>query len=313
MVKTIRINNTALDVSSFCLGTMNFGSRDNKGVSFAMLDQYADAGGNFLDTANNYAVWVGEGGESETTLGQWMQERGNRHRMVVASKAGCPTKQAPMSSRPEHILAECDRSLTRLQTDYLDLFYYHVDDRTVPLEVQLETMAKLTQSGKVRYIGASNFKAWRLAEAAAVSAAHDYPAFCCVQQRYTYLRPRLDASFNAQISTNDDLLEFCRERDLQLVAYSSLLGGAYSRDDRKIPWQYRHADTDIRRATLVETAKELGATPNQLLLAWLTGRGIIAVTGASTEAQMKESLAAFDLSLSDAILDRLDAAGATAP
>tara|TARA_B110000211_G_C14074621_1_gene551485 strand:+ start:1018 stop:1959 length:942 start_codon:yes stop_codon:yes gene_type:complete len=313
MVKTIRINNTALDVSSFCLGTMNFGSRDNKGVSFAMLDQYADAGGNFLDTANNYAVWFGEGGESEKALGQWMQARGNRHRMVVASKAGCPTKQAPMSSRPEHILAECDRSLTRLQTDYLDLFYYHVDDRTVPLEVQLETMAKLTQSGKVRYIGASNFKAWRLAEASAVSAAHDYPAFCCVQQRYTYLRPRVDASFNAQISANDDLLEFCRERNLQLVAYSSLLGGAYSRDDRKIPSQYRHADTDIRRATLVETAKELGATPNQLLLAWLTGRGIIAVTGASTEAQMKESLAAFDLSLSDAILDRLDAAGATAP
>lgn len=313
MVKTIRINNTALDVSSFCLGTMNFGSRDNKGVSFAMLDQYADAGGNFLDTANNYAVWFGEGGESEKALGQWMQARGNRHRMVVASKAGCPTKQAPISSRPEHILAECDRSLTRLQTDYLDLFYYHVDDRTVPLEVQLETMAKLTQSGKVRYIGASNFKAWRLAEASAVSAAQNYPAFCCVQQRYTYLRPRVDASFNAQISANDDLLEFCRERNLQLVAYSSLLGGAYSRDDRKIPSQYRHADTDIRRATLVETAKELGATPNQLLLAWLTGRGIIAVTGASTEAQMKESLAAFDLSLSDAILDRLDAAGATAP
>jgi aryl-alcohol dehydrogenase-like predicted oxidoreductase len=195
-----------------------------------------------------------------------------------------------------------------LQTDYIDLFYYHVDDRAVPLEVQLETMYRLTQSGKVRYIGASNFKAWRLAEAAAISAATDYPAFCCVQQRYTYVRPRVDADFNAQISANDDLLEYCRERDLQLIAYSSLLSGAYSRADRKIPRQYRHADTDVRKATLLRTAKELDATPNQVLLAWLTGRGIIPVTGASTEEQMRESMAAFDLSLSDGILDRLDAA-----
>jgi aryl-alcohol dehydrogenase-like predicted oxidoreductase len=309
-MRSVRINNTELDVSMFCLGTMNFGSRDSKQISYAMLDQYVGGGGNFLDTANNYAVWIGEGGESETTLGQWMQERGNRKDMVVASKAGCPTKQAPMSSAPEHIIAECERSLERLQTDYIDLFYYHVDDRAVPLEVQLETMAKLTQSGKVRYIGASNFKAWRLAEAASVSAANNYPGFCCVQQRHTYLRPRVDAGFGAQISTNNDLLEYCSERSLQLIAYSSLLSGAYSRDDRKIQKQYRHADSDARKATLSAIAGELSVTPNQVLLAWLTGRGVIPVTGASTEAQMQESMAAFELSLSDDILDRLDAAGA---
>lgn len=309
-MRKTRINNTELDVSMFCLGTMNFGSRDSIDVSYAMLDQYVDGGGNFLDTANNYAVWIGEGGESETTFGRWMQDRGNRQHMVIASKAGCPTKHAPMSSKPEHILAECDRTLKRLQTDYIDLYYYHVDDRTVPLEVQLETMDKLTQSGKVRYIGASNFKAWRLAEAAAVSAAHHYPTFCCVQQQYTYLRPRVDASFNAQVSANDDLLEYCQQRGLQLIAYSSLLSGAYNRDDRKIQKQYRHADTDVRLAALSDIALELGATPNQVLLAWLTGRDIIPVTGASTREQMNESMAAFDLSLSDAILDRLDAAGA---
>jgi aryl-alcohol dehydrogenase-like predicted oxidoreductase len=309
-VRKVRINNTQLDVSKFCLGTMNFGSRDSKAVSYAMLDLYVDGGGNFLDTANNYAVWVGEGGESETTLGQWMQERGNRQHMVVASKAGCPTKDAPMSSKPEHILAECDRSLMRLQTDYIDLFYYHVDDRTVPLEVQLETMDKLTRSGKVRYIGASNFKAWRLAEAAAISAANDYPAFSTVQQRYTYLRPRIDANFNVQVSANDDLLDYCQERNLQLIAYSSLLSGAYSREDRKIQKQYRHADTDVRKAALLRIAQELAVTPNQVLLAWLTGRGIIPVTGASTQEQMQESMAAFDLTLPEAILDRLDSAGA---
>lgn len=308
-MKTLTLNGTALDVSLFCLGTMNFGSRDSKEVAFAMLDQYVAGGGNFLDTANNYAVWNGEGGESETTLGQWMRARGNRQDVIVASKAGCPTKQAPMSSRPEHILAECERSLARLQTDYLDLYYYHVDDRTVPLEVQLETMERLRESGKVRYVGASNFRAWRLAEAAAISAANDYPAFCCVQQRYTYLRPRVDANFNAQVSANDDLLGYCRAHDLTLIAYSSLLSGAYSRNDRKIPWQYRHPDSDARKAALQEAARELRATPNQVLLAWLTGRGIIPVTGASTAEQMRESLAEFDLTLPDDILQRLDAAG----
>ncbi|MBT5817944.1 MAG: aldo/keto reductase [Proteobacteria bacterium] len=307
-MKSIRLNGTELDVSMFCLGTMNFGSRDDRAVSYAMLDQYVEGGGNFLDTANNYAVWIGEGGESETMLGRWMHERGNRGNMIVASKAGCPTQDAPMSSKPEHILAECDRTLKRLQTDYLDLYYYHLDDRSVPIDVQLETMDQLTRSGKVRYIGASNFKAWRLAEAAAVSKANDYPAFCCVQQRYTYLRPRVDARFGAQVSSNDDLLEYCRERGLQLVAYSSLLSGAYSRDDRRIQKQYRHKDSDARMAALLEAAHETASTPNQVLLAWLTGRGIIPVTGASTAEQMMESLAGFDLSISVELLDRLDAA-----
>ncbi len=307
-MKSTRLNDTELDVSMFCLGTMNFGSRDDRTVSYAMLDQYVEGGGNFLDTANNYAVWIGKGGESETLLGRWMQERGNRGDMIVASKAGCPTQEAPMSSKPEHILAECDRTLKRLRTDHIDLYYYHLDDRSVPLEVQLETMDKLTRSGKVRYIGASNFKAWRLAEAAAVSKANGYPAFCCVQQRHTYLRPRVDARFGAQVSSNDDLLEYCRERHLQLIAYSSLLSGAYSRDDRKVQQQYRHKDSDARMAALLNVAEEIAATPNQVLLAWLTGRGIIPVTGASTAEQMRESLAAFDLTLSEALLDRLDAA-----
>jgi aryl-alcohol dehydrogenase-like predicted oxidoreductase len=310
-MKSIRLNGTELDVSMFCLGTMNFGSRDDRAVSYAMLDQYVEGGGNFLDTANNYAVWIGEGGESETMLGRWMHERGNRGNMIVASKAGCPTQDAPMSSKPEHILAECDRTLKRLQTDYLDLYYYHLDDRSVPLNVQLETMDQLTRSGKVRYIGASNFKAWRLAEAAAVSKANDYPAFCCVQQRHTYLRPRVDARFGAQVSSNDDLLEYCRERGLQLVAYASLLSGAYSRDDRRIQKQYRHKDSDARMAALLEAAHATAATPNQVLLAWLTGRGIIPVTGASTAEQMMESLAGFDLSISVELLDRLDAAADT--
>ena len=309
-MKTTTIRNTDLNISMFCLGGQSFGSRDDKTVSYAMLDQFVDGGGNFLDTANNYAIWNGEGGESETMLGNWLADRGNRDQIVLASKMGSRANDAAMSSKPEHIRRECERSLKRLQTDHLDLYYFHCDDRSVPLADQLGTMHELVQEGKVRYVGASNFRAWRLAEAAAVSAANDITAFCCVQQRYTYLRPRVDADFGFQKSCNDDLLEYCRERDFQLVAYSPLLGGAYIREDRKIQGQYRHPDSDARKATLFEVAEEVGATPNQVILAWLTGRGVIPISGASKAEQLNESLIGFDLTLSEDILDRLDAAGA---
>ena len=181
----------------------------------------------------------------------------------------------------------------------------------MPLEDQLGAMDQLGREGKVRHVGASNFRAWRLAEAAAVSAANNITAFCCVQQRHTYLRPRVDADFGFQKSTNDDLLEYCRERDFQLIAYSPLLGGAYIREDRPIQRQYRHADSDARKATLFQIADEIGATPNQVILAWLTGRGVIPISGASKAQQLSESLIGFDLTLSDEILDRLARNAAT--
>jgi len=310
-MKTTTINNTDLHVSMFCLGGAFFGTRDSKEVSFAMLDQFAEAGGNFIDSANSYATWMGEGGESETMFGKWMQERGNREHMVVSTKMGNAAKDAPASSRPEDILRECDRSLARLQTDYLDLYYFHRDDRTVPLEDQLGAMDSLVQSGKVRHIGASNFKTWRLAEAVGVSKAHGYAAFCCVQQRYTYLRPRVDANFGGQVSCNDELLDYCAERDFQLLAYSPLLNGAYIREDRSDKqYQYRHRDSDVRKDVLFQVATEIGATPNQVILAWLTGHGIIPTTSASTREQMNDTLGGADLTLPDEILRRLDAAGA---
>jgi aryl-alcohol dehydrogenase-like predicted oxidoreductase len=309
-MKTTTIKGTDLRISMFCLGGQSFGSRDSQQVSYAMLDQFVEAGGNFLDTANNYAIWNGKGGESETMIGQWMAERGNRDQLVVATKMGAPARDAAMGSRPEDILRECDRSLKRLQTDHIDLYYFHCDDRKVPLADQLGTMDRLVKAGKIRQVGASNFKAWRLAEAAAVSSANDIAEFCCVQQRYTYLRPHVNASFGFQISCNSDLLEYCGVHNFQLIAYSPLLGGAYIREDRPIQKQYRHRDSDVRKEVLFQVAEEIGATPNQVILAWMTGRGVIPITGASNAEQMSESIAGFDLILSDEILDRLDGAGA---
>jgi aryl-alcohol dehydrogenase-like predicted oxidoreductase len=257
-----------------------------------------------------YAMWIGEGGESELLLGKWMRERSNRDRVVIASKVGFQYQDVPSSNAPAIIEAECEKSLKRLGIECIDLYYAHRDDRNTPLEAQLEAFDRLVCAGKVRYIGASNFKAWRLAEASALSTAHDWAAFCCVQQRYTYFRPRVDADFAFQTSSNEDLLEYCREREFPLLAYSPLLGGAYVRDDRPIPMQYKHADTDARKATLVAVAEELATGPNQVVLAWMISHNIWPVSGASTSEQIAASIEAAAIDLSEDQLERLDQAGA---
>jgi len=309
-MKTIKLGKTDLEVSMFCIGGQSFGTRDKEDLVYPLLDRYVEAGGNFLDTSNMYATWMGEGGESETLLGHWMRQRQNRNQMIIASKVGFAAKDAPQSTRAEDIMRECERSLQRLQTDRIDLYYAHRDDREVPLDEQLGAFDQLIQAGKVRYIGASNFKAWRLAEAAGVSAFKALRSFCCIQQRYTYLRPRVDADFDFQTSCNEDLLEYCRERELPLLAYSPLLSGAYIRDDRRIPAQYLHADSDARLAALRTVADETEATPNQVILGWLTGQSIIPVTGASTSKQLEESIKGFDLTLTQAQMTTLNQAGA---
>jgi len=310
MMDTRRLGGTDLDVSALCLGTMHFGTRDDESISYALLDQFVEAGGNFLDTANMYAMWIGKGGESETLLGKWMKERNNRGRLIIASKVGFQYQDVPSSNAPAVIEAECEKSLRRLGIECIDLYYAHRDDRTTLLEVQLEAFDKLVRAGKVRHIGASNFKAWRLAEAEAFTTAHGWAAFCCVQQRYTYFRPRVDADFAFQTACNDDLLEYCRERRFPLLAYSPLLGGAYVRNDRPIPMQYDHADSDARKTVLKQAGEELGVGANQVVLAWMISNGIWPVIGASTHDQMSAGLDAAAIKLSADQLERLEQAGA---
>jgi aryl-alcohol dehydrogenase-like predicted oxidoreductase len=189
----------------------------------------------------------------------------------------------------------------------------HVDDRVTPIEETLEAMARLVKSGKVKYIGASNFLAWRLADSRALSAARSLPRYCCIQQRHSYLRPRPGASFDPQIAANDDLLDWCASTRITLLAYSPLLGGAYTRPDRTIPEQYRGADTDERAKRLSAVARDIGATPNQVVLAWLMQAepAAIPVMAAGSLEQLKENLGALDFRLTPEQVRTLSTAGAT--
>ncbi len=313
-MRTIPLGSSGVEVSVFCLGAMYFGTRNDKASSYRLLDQYVAAGGAFLDTANIYSHWVEgfQGGESETLLGEWLRARGNRAQMFIASKVGFPYGDVTHGLRAAQIEEECNKSLRRLGVETIDLYYSHVDDRSTPLEETMGAFDRLVRAGKVRFIGASNFLAWRLAQVHALSAANGWPDYCCIQQRYTYLRPKPGADFDPQIAANTDLLDYCRSNPVTLLAYSSLLSGAYTRSDRSIGPEYLGPDADARLAALHTVAAAHSASPNQVILAWLLQGEppIIPVMAAGSEAQMTENLAALELVLSRDELALLNHAGA---
>jgi aryl-alcohol dehydrogenase-like predicted oxidoreductase len=312
-VKTKELGHTGVEVSSLCLGAMFFGTRTDKAMSFRILDAYVDAGGSFIDTANIYAGWVpgGHAGDSELLLGEWMRERGNRANLFIASKVGFDYNGVERRLRAREIQEECDKSLKRMQVDSIDLYYAHVDDRVTPLEETMQAFDRLIEAGKVRFIGASNYLAWRLEQAYRVSKENGWAKFCCIQQRYTYLRPKPGASFAPQVFANDDLLDCCRSTGVTLLAYSVLLGGAYTRADRTIPEQHAGPDTDNRMRALRAVAQESGATVNQVVLRWMmqSSPPILPLIAASDEAQLQENLGALDFELTSDQMERLDKAG----
>jgi aryl-alcohol dehydrogenase-like predicted oxidoreductase len=278
-----------------------------------MLDAFLDHGGDFIDTANIYSHWYegAVGGESENMLGEWMQARNNRSQVIIASKVGFAYQDVPASTSAHWIETECEKSLKRLQTDYLDLYYAHNDDRNTPLEESMEAFYQLIRKGKVRQIGASNFLAWRIAQANAVAREHGWAEYCCIQQRYTYLRPRAGTSFAPQVSANEDLEDFCRNMPVTLLAYSPLLDGAYVRDDREFNPNYLGADSDARLKVLHAVADETAATVNQVILAWLMQHSpqTIPLVSAGTMEQLEENLVAARLTLTEEQLHTLDSAG----
>ena len=312
-MRKVSLGETGENVSALCLGAMYFGTRQNKGESFQLLDQYFEAGGSFIDTANIYAWWVEgfQGGESETILGAWIKERKNRDQVFIASKVGFGYQDVPVTLKADIIEQECNKSLKRLGVETIDLYYAHNDDRDTPLEETLEAFHRLKEAGKIRYIGASNTLAWRLEEARWLSLTNEWPEYCCVQQRHTYIRRKHGTHFTPQVAVNEDLLDYAKNRGITLLAYSALLSGAYTRADRDFSEQYQGADTNYRVAALQEVALEVNATPNQVILAWMLQGDppVLPLIAASTAEQMQENLDVLDLTLNPEQMQRLDAAG----
>jgi aryl-alcohol dehydrogenase-like predicted oxidoreductase len=231
---------------------------------------------------------------------------------VIATKVGVNRADRGPSLSRDTIEEEIEGSLQRLRTDRVDLYYAHVDIREEPLGETLAAFNDLVVSGKVRAIGCSNYRAWRIAEARAVSRELGIAEYCCVQQRHTYLRPVQGASFDRQTSSNEDLLDYCREHpEFRMLAYSPLLKGAYSREDREIPRQYQGPDSAARMGALERVASEVGGSKSQVVYAWMLSGSpaVIPLTAPTTLAQLRENLGALRFSLSAEHVAALDGAG----
>jgi aryl-alcohol dehydrogenase-like predicted oxidoreductase len=305
----------SLAVSEICLGTMYFGYRTDETTSFAILDRFAEAGGTFLDTANNYGQWHGDAGESERVIGRWLRSRGMASQMVIATKVGARTT-VPGDPDPRHwqglgaatIRQDAETSLRNLGIERLDLYYAHIDDRSTALEETVDAMAGLAESGKAGLLGASNTATWRVERARAIAGSR--PAYSCVQQQYTYLQALPDQGQLNLIT--DELLDYASAENINLLAYSPLLAGRYARPDLRLPAAYAHAANRMRLGVLGDVAAQYGATPGQVALAWILAKSqppIIPIPGASTVAQLDEILAAAELTLDAETVGRLDEAG----
>jgi len=308
-----KLGGSGLEVSSLCFGGNVFGWTADESTSHRLLDTFVAAGFNFIDTADVYSRWVPghSGGESETVMGRWLK-RGNRDKVIIATKVGVEMGPDKKGLSRTYILKAVEDSLQRLQTDYIDLYQSHRDDPTTPLEETLEAYAQLIRQGKVRVIGASNFTAERLEQALAVSRDRSIPRYESVQPNYN-LYDRAD--YETQVEP------LCLRENLAVIPYFSLasgfLTGKYrSQDDLgksargKFVQKYMN-DRGFRILDALEqAANEHSSTPGKVAIAWLMSRPSITapIASATSLEQLHDLIEAVNLKLDPVAIHSLNKA-----
>jgi aryl-alcohol dehydrogenase-like predicted oxidoreductase len=309
-MRKVKLGMTDAEVSCISLGTMYFGSQMDEATSFTILDHYVSQGGSFIDSANKYASWIPgfQGGESETLIGKWMKLKGNRQNLFITSKVGFPYGDIPRSLKKEVIISECEKSLKRLDIETIDLYFAHAFDSETPIEESMEAFYQLRKAGKILYVGASNYYGWQLSGANMVAQNQGWEGFCCLQQRHTLLDSGLRAHFGSQLVLTPEIQEFCKEKNITLMAYSPLLSGAYVRSDVPIPVQYQSSINDKRLEVLKGIASDLNTSVNAIVLAWMMQSSplVIPVVGGSSVAQMEENLSSLSLILTGEQMNHLN-------
>jgi aryl-alcohol dehydrogenase-like predicted oxidoreductase len=302
-----RLGRTGLKVSELCLGTMQWGWTADEATSFEVMDAFVAAGGTFIDTADVYSRWApgNPGGVSEEIIGRWMKARGNRQDIVLATKARGRMWEGPNGEGLSrgHLMRAVDDSLRRLQTDYIDLYQTHSDDPETPLDETLGALDDMVRAGKVRYIGASNYKAYRLCGALWTSEKRSLA-------RFDSLQPHYNLAHRAEFER--ELKPLCEDQGIGVIPYSPLAAGFLTGKYQ------RGAETQSARAEgiknryfndrgwsildkLQEVARGRNLTPTAAALAWLLGQKVITapIIGANSVEQLNGSLAASGVKLSD--------------
>jgi aryl-alcohol dehydrogenase-like predicted oxidoreductase len=308
------LGNSGLELAPLVLGGNVFGWTVNESDGIRLLDHFVDSGFNMIDTADMYSNWIpgNRGGESETIIGKWLKQSGKRDQVLIATKVGLDVGHGRKGLSRQHILRSADESLARLQTDYIDLYQSHTEDKETRQEETLDAYRELIQAGKVRAIGASNFRPTTLREAVEISDRKGLPRYESLQPHYNlYERSKFEGELEA----------VCSENHLGVIPYFSLAGGFLTgkyRSEKDLAGHSR--GSGVRQylnprgfrilAALDQVAKESNATPAQISLAWLLARPAITapIASATTQEQLDQILAATRLDLDRDAIARLDRA-----
>lgn len=315
-MKNRKLGRTGLKVSELCLGTMQFGWTTDEAAGFEVMDAFVEAGGNFIDTADVYSSWAenNPGGVAEQIIGRWMKERSNRQDIVLATKVRGKMWEGPNGEglSRAHIMRAVEDSLRRLDTDYVDLYQTHWFDADTPIDETLRVLEDLVRQGKVRYIGASNYPAWRLMESLWSAEVNGTP-------RYDSLQPHYNLAHRDDFER--ELKEVCERYEIGVIPYSPLAGGFLTgKYDREVVPESARAEGAKKKYfnekgwrvldAVRQVAEQAGSTPAAVALGWLLSQPVISspIVGANSVEQLKGSLATVELSLSEEQLEKLNEA-----
>jgi aryl-alcohol dehydrogenase-like predicted oxidoreductase len=310
-----RLGASDLETPAMVLGGNVFGWNVDQATGEAILDRFIERGGTMVDTADVYSAWIpgNHGGESETMIGAWLKASGKRDKVLIATKVGMLPGEGGKGLAPARIAAACDASLKRLGVDCIDLYFAHADDDSVPQEDVLEAFQRLIQAGKVRHIGASNFRAARLKSALDLARDQGLPHYRVLQPEYNLV---------SRSHFEGELQDLCISHNIGVVPYfglaSGFLTGKYrSEADAGKSMRGGKASGWLKTKTAIlpemdRVAEETGATLPQIALAWLAAQpGVTApISSATSVAQLDELMGSLDVVLTPDQLDRLSIAGA---
>lgn len=307
-----QIGTTDIKVAPFNLGGNVFGWTLDEKKSFEILDAFVDAGFDFIDTADMYSYWIdgGAGGQSETIIGKWLKARNNRDKVIIATKVGGPTGVNETDTSRKHILETVEKSLKRLQTDYIDVYYTHYDDEKTPIEETLSTYDELIKQGKVRHIAASNISPERLRESMEISEKNNLPKYQALQPLYNLVEREGYEKNYAPLVEEFSLTAF----PYSALASGFLTGKYRSKDDfsksvrgQGVANYLNDKGLNILKA-LDELAEKHNTVPATISLAWLSAQPNIGgpVASATSIEQLNQILASTQIDLSKEDLELLD-------
>lgn len=309
-MRSTPIPHTDLAPSAICLGSSNFGNGIPPADAYRLLDAYVDLGGNFIDTAAVYANWLpGEKNSSEKTIGRWLARTGQREKLFIGTKGAHPELAAMHIPRmsPGEIVADLESSLRNLQTDRIDLYWLHRDDTARPVAEILDTLHGQVMAGTIRYFGASNWRAGRIAEAQAYAASQGITGFVANQMRWSLAAIDPTAVGDpTTVAMDAETYALHKRTGPAAIPYSSQAGGYFQKlaEGRALsPGQQKVYDSPENRqraARVQQLARESGLTVSQIVLAWLTSQPFptIPIVGCRTVAQVEDSMRAADVQLS---------------